>query len=577
MVKENIARELPVQQLLILSICRFAEPISLTSVFPYLPEMIESFGVPRDEVSKWAGVTSAVYSLSQAVTGIAWGQASDRFGRKPVTLVAMMCIMTTSLLFGFSRTLVWAIVARSLAGASCGNVGIIRTMVAEMVPYKELQPKAFSVMPLVWTIGSIFGPSLGGALANPALKYPMVFGESGLFGTYQFALPNLVGAAFFLVGLMVGTLFLKETLETKKDRRDYGIILGDILLLPFTRKKPGPKWSLEGEQSASLLKHSRDSSAASLDTDTDAQGNRKAVPVVAPPTYREVFSRQSNLNLLTYSLLALHSLAYDQLLPIFMHYPQQTDRSMNPDVHLPFKFTGGFGLNSDRIGLLFTVYGVFGMLIQFFVFPSLARHYGVLPCLKVVTTMFPVAYIITPFTALLPTPTTQQIGLLVVLMIKCWAGIFAFPCTTILLTNSAVSLRILGTLNGVAVSISAIGRAVGPAIGGYSFTVGVNKGYGILPWWVLGCFGILGAIAPWWLVEMEGFGGSNDDSDNDEAGQDEAIPHNNSEEEEQPSAILIASGPLSEMGEDHDQFGIEGNPLSGSEGLSKKTRVVAAE
>ena len=169
---------------------------------------------------------------------------------------------------------------------------------------------------------------------------------------------------------------MKETLETKKDRRDYGIILGDILLLPFTRKKPGPKWSLEEEQSASLLKHSRDSSADSLDTDTDAQGNRKAVPVVAPPTYREVFSRQSNLNLLTYSLLALHSLAYDQLLPIFMHYPQQTDRSMNPDVHLPFKFTGGFGLNSDRIGLLFTVYGVFGMLIQFFVF---VRIFGVHP------------------------------------------------------------------------------------------------------------------------------------------------------------------------------------------------------
>ena len=254
-----------------------------------------------------------------------------------------------------------------------------------------------------------------------------------------------------------------------------------------------------------------------------------------------------------------------------MHYPQQTDRSTNPKVNLPFKFTGGFGLGSDRIGLLFTVYGIGGMLIQFFAFPPLARRYGVLPCLKVVTALFPIAYIITPFTALLPTPTTQQLGILVVMMFKCLASIFAFPCTTILLTNSAVSLRILGTLNGVAVSISALGRAAGPAIGGYTFSVGVDKGYGILPWWTLGCFAVLGAIAPWWLVEMEGFGGDNNDDDNDETSQDEAVPYNDSEEEERSTAILTGSGPIADMGEDHDKFGIEGNTLTGSPSLSRTT------
>ena len=513
--------------------------------------MIESFGVPQNQVSKWAGIASSVYSLSQGLTGIAWGRASDSFGRKPAVLAAMTCIMATSVLFGFSQNLVWAIVARSLGGASNGNVGIIRTMVAEMVPYKELQPKAFSVMPLVWTIGSIFGPSFGGALANPAANYPRVFGDSAFFKTFPFALPNLVGALFFLVGLSVGVLFLRETLETKKDRRDYGILLGEMLLRPFTRKRHKPKWSLEDEQSASLLKHNRDSS---LD-----EADRSAVPVsTAPPSYREVFSRQSNLNLLTYCMLALHSLAYDQLLPVFMHYPRQR-HSANPDVHLPFKFSGGFGLNSDRIGLLFTVYGVLGVFIQFFVFPPLARHYGVLPCLKIVTAMFPVAYIITPFTVLLPTPTTQQIGILVVMMIKCWAGVFAFPCSVILLTNSAVSLRVLGTLNGVAVSISAIGRAAGPAIGGFTFTVGVDKGYGILPWWILGCFGILGAITPWWLVEMEGFGGDKDASDNNKTGQDEDLLPNDNEEERSSSPTLIPNGPLVDPGETHDQFGMESN------------------
>lgn len=417
------------------------------------------------------------------------------------------------------------------SGASCGNVGVIRTMVAEMVPYKELQPRAFSVMPLVWSMGSIFGPSFGGSLSNPAFKYPNVFGQSGLFKTYPFALPSLVGAAFFLLGFSVGTLFLKETLETKKDQRDYGIALGRLLFLPCTQHKAGPKWSLDNEQSAPLLGHSRKFSTTPLDTGNDAQKNPKAVRIVAPPTYRQVFSRQSNLNLLAYMLLALHSLAYDQLLPIFMHYPRQTDRSTNANVSLPFKFTGGFGLNSGRIGLLFTVYGVVGMLIQFFAFPWFARRYGVLLCFKAVTAMFPIAYLFTPFTALLPTATAQQIGILVVMIFKCWAGIFAFPCSNILLTNSAVSLRVLGTLNGVAISISALGRAAGPAIGGYTFTVGIETGYGIIPWLIFASFGILGAIVPWWLVEMEGFGDGDDENDTDETDQDQAVLHNDREEE----------------------------------------------
>ena len=518
---------------------------SKTLIVPYLPEMIESFGVPKDQVSKWAGIASAVYSLSQGLTGIAWGWASDRFGRKPAVLAAMTCIMASSLLFGFSRNLVWAIVARSLGGASNGNVGIIRTMVAEMVPYKELQPRAFSIMPLVWLIGSIFGPSFGGALANPAQRYPRVFGDNSFFKAYPFALPNLVGAMFFLVGLSTGALFLRETLETKKDRQDYGILLGEILLRPFTRrKKQRPTLSLEQDQSAPLLGHNHDSGVAS-----HPKENRTAVPISTSPTYREVFSRQSSLNLLSYSLLVLHCLAYDQLLPVFMHYPQQTDRSTNPDVRLPFKFTGGFGLNSDRIGLLFTADGVVGVFIQILISPPLIRHYGVLPCLKFVTTIFPVACVITPFTALLPTSTAQQVGVLVVMIIKCVASAFAFPCSVILLSTSAVSPRILGTLNGMAVSLSAVGRAAGPAIGGFTFTVGVEKGYGILPWWVLACFAILGAIVPWWLVEMEGFGEGKDVGDNNGNGQDEELREDDDEEERRSSATLIDNGPLAENGD----------------------------
>ena len=159
MASASKAPTLPIQQLAILSLCRLPDPISLTSIFPYLPEMIESFGVPKHEVGRWAGITSAIFSLSQAVTSIFWGKASDRFGRKPVLLAGMICLMSSGLLLGFSQNLAMAIVARLCAGASHGNTGVLKTFVAELVPRKELQPRAFTIMPLVWAIGSIFGPS----------------------------------------------------------------------------------------------------------------------------------------------------------------------------------------------------------------------------------------------------------------------------------------------------------------------------------------------------------------------------------------------------------------------------------
>lgn len=103
-----------------------------------------------------------------------------------------------------------------------------------------------------------------------------------------------------------------------------------------------------------------------------------------------------------------------------------------------------------------------------------------------------------------------------IMLVKCFAVIFAFPCSVILLTNSAVSLRILGTLNGFAVSISAVGRAVGPALGGAAFTWGLEKGYVVTPWWMLGIIAAGGAVPIWYLVEMDGFSKTGGDEESDD-------------------------------------------------------------
>ena len=168
------------------------------------------------------------------------------------------------------------------------------------------------------------------------------------------------------------------------------------------------------------------------------------------------------------------------------------------------------------------------MFIQLFVFPSVARRYGVLTCLKATAIIFPVVTFLIPFTALLPTSAAQQIVLSFILVIRSCTIIFAYPCSAIMLTNSAVSIRVLGRLNGVATSFCAIGRAIGPAIGGWAFTIGVDIGYVILPWWILTAITLLCMIPISQLVEMEGFTADNleSDSQTDERGPPESSSGN---------------------------------------------------
>jgi MFS family permease len=486
--------------------------------------MIQSFNVPTEQVAKYAGLTSAVFSLSQALTGIAWGRASDKLGRKPVILIALTCTMASSLLFGFSTSLAWAFIARSAQGLSNGNVGIIRTVVAEIVPEKELQPRAFSVMPLVWTIGSIFGPAFGGALVYPVRRLPKLFGKVKFLERFPFALPNLCISLLFLIGIVFGFFFLKESHEDMRDRKDYGRMLGSKITGSCTKRGDLPRstsWRTQedDEEGEAFLRSS--SASSEMGTPLTKHASR-LLPISRPSTsWASVFTRQSNINLLVYTLLAMHSVAYDQLVPVFMHHPVQS--SHDRAVHLPFKFAGGFGLGSNRIGVLFMAYGVFGMLVQFIVFPPFARRYGVLNCLKACSLTFPFVYIATPFTALLPNDHLREGVMLALMLCKGWCAIFAFPCSTILLTNSASSLKVLGTLNGVATSISAVGRAAGPALAGFVFTVGVNSGYVAFSWWFLAIVAMTAAIPVFMLVEMDGFGGSGDNSSDGSESDDESL------------------------------------------------------
>jgi hypothetical protein len=77
------------------------------------------------------------------------------------------------------------------------------------------QAAAFPVYGLVWPIGGITGPFIGGVLSNPADKYGSFFQDS-VFSRHPYFLPCLVAATITSLSLFVGYIYLEETLPKKR-------------------------------------------------------------------------------------------------------------------------------------------------------------------------------------------------------------------------------------------------------------------------------------------------------------------------------------------------------------------------
>ncbi len=202
------------------------------SIFPYAYRMIETFNIAKDpdQISIYAGMLITSFAFAEFSTGVVWGRISDKVGRKPVLIFGLVGTVLSMIIFGFATNLQTAVIARAIGGLLNGNVGVLQTTVAELVTVKEHQPRAYSIMPFVWCLGSIIGPVLGGALAQPCIAYPWLFDPESIFGTYPFLLPNLVCVVVLLFSITIGILFLEETHADKRSRSDWGRMLGRVLL-----------------------------------------------------------------------------------------------------------------------------------------------------------------------------------------------------------------------------------------------------------------------------------------------------------------------------------------------------------
>ncbi|KAI5799190.1 major facilitator superfamily domain-containing protein [Peziza echinospora] len=510
---EPKAPTLPVRQLFILSLCRLCEPIAFCSIFPYIYFMINSFKIAKNEneIAIYAGMVTSAFAFAEFTTGMMWGRISDKVGRKPILIGGLAGTLLSMLLFGFAKSFPVALLARAAGGFLNGNIGVIQTTVAEMVPEKSLQPRAYAIMPFIWCIGSIIGPAVGGALADPIKQYPEYFKPGGFLEEYPYALPNLFASAVLFIGVIFGILFLEETHAELKHKRDYGRELGEKLLALFHKNlslfggKPAVGTTEDGAPETRKLLGPQVVTTEAYDTFSEASSSTAAsvdsVKIRKPRRplgLKETFTPQIIHLVISYGILALHTIAFEQLFPVFLSTPEATE----PPHHL-FKFTGGFGLNTREIGLILTCQGVLAMLMQFLAFPPLVGYFGATNVYRTVMILYPISYFMVPYLDFLDFKN-RYAGMYIVLVIKILFGCLSYPCNTILLTNSAPSLLVLGSINGVAASIASLARSFGPTLSGVIYAYGLDIGYVGLAWWVNAGVCIIGTIQMFMIKEPLG-------------------------------------------------------------------------
>ncbi|PHH59642.1 hypothetical protein CDD81_2800 [Ophiocordyceps australis] len=472
---------LPVRQLLLLAFLSLAEQTALNSISPYLPEMVISMpGIPPDQAGLWVGTLASAFALAQLSTNLLWGYASDYIGRKPVLLAGTASLMCCFAVFGLC-TRYWQIVVVHVAmGLLNGNAACVPTVLGEVTD-RSNQSKAFTYLPVIYSLGGITGPALGGVLVGRLAP-----------DRYPYLAPNVLGAALLAVSVLVVAIWFRETLDKQSQpppwKPRWLLRLSSWLRRwrypPSKRDSWSTRWPQASAQAAPLVSSasSTSSTSSSRQDASSASSMDPSKDSLAPSPWREIFNHTTLLLLATYLVFQLSNISFNSLYPIFAAATPPTGRGLDP----------------QRIGLSLGLAGAAVIVFQAFVYQPLKARMGSLGTYRFSLLGMAVSMVLMPWVgyvqdgrALLYT----ELGIVLILKNICAVG--GLSSVMLLITNSAPSHTSLGTLNGVAQTLSALGRSIGPFVSGGLFTLSTTvrpKGEA-LAWSVFGGLALLGWCA----------------------------------------------------------------------------------
>lgn len=535
----------PYWQMSIICIIRFSEPIAFTSLFPYVYFMVRDFHVTDDptQISKYTGYMGASFAFAQFLCCIHWGRFSDRVGRKVVLLCGLLGTAFSLLLFGFSKNFYMAICARALMGALNGNIAVLQTMVGEVAYDRRHQSIAFSMLPLLWNVGCVIGPTIGGCkyFTRPKTASVSSVGDfyENFLNKHPYALSNVVVATLLCGSAVAGFLFLEETEIKNRRKYDHGLATGDWILERFGIKHPTRAWELN-PKAARAKRSNREPNETSqllalqvysaVEDDEDTQEDDNVSILSSGPltrrsslamirryssnslfktatnqsvadasrdlfkafSDRDIFSPQVLITILAYFLLSFHCLVHSEFLPVFL-----AGRFQKEELLFPWHLKGGFSWESNDIGRLLSTTGLVGCFMIVVVFPYLDRHMKTINVFRCACLLFPFAYFALPYiiftvheynpkfplwfvtVALYAEAATQTLG-----------AALGFP-QVVILVYRATKPKYRAFVNSAAMSATSLARFIGPVVWGALMSYFDKMGVGQVSWNILALIAIL--------------------------------------------------------------------------------------
>ncbi|CAH1259368.1 Hypp2264 [Branchiostoma lanceolatum] len=212
-------RDFPVKQVSVLGMILTADSFTQSMAAPFLPFLTHDFfpSLKSNQLGYYAGFLMSALFAGTFVGCFMWGKLSDIVGRRPILLSGVTGLMLSILLLGFSFSFVWAISVQFVGGFLNGNLGVAKTYLYEICS-PRFHSVAFSIVWIPAAAARFVGPVLGGFLACPATRFH-TFAQP-FFQQFPYFLPCSVVAGILLCILIGSCIFLGESLH-KKPEDDY--------------------------------------------------------------------------------------------------------------------------------------------------------------------------------------------------------------------------------------------------------------------------------------------------------------------------------------------------------------------
>jgi MFS family permease len=143
--------------------------LGFTIVIPLLGFYAEKFGASP----LVATTLVSVYALCSLISTPIIGNLSDRYGRRKLLLISQAGTCAGFLMLADASSLWMVFVGRILDGATAGNLSIAQAYISDHTK-PENRAKSFGVIGIAFGIGFMFGPGIGGVLAEYGMHVPFL-------------------------------------------------------------------------------------------------------------------------------------------------------------------------------------------------------------------------------------------------------------------------------------------------------------------------------------------------------------------------------------------------------------------